>query len=82
MSTNSNSNSGGVGICTVLFIVFAVLQLAGVVEWSWWWITAPIWLPILLWLALAFLVGFIRTIANPKPISSYKPPAGKWDYRA
>lgn len=32
----------------LLFIVFLVLKLCGVITWSWWWVTAPIWIPFLL----------------------------------
>lgn len=26
-----------------LFIVFLVLKLTHVIEWSWWWVTCPLW---------------------------------------
>ena len=35
----------GLGTCSVLFIVFLVLKLTDNVDWSWWWVTAPIWIP-------------------------------------
>lgn len=40
----------------VLFVVFLVLKLIGVIAWSWWWVTAPLWIPlaILVVAALAF----------------------------
>ena len=28
----------------VIFVVFFVLQLCGVIAWSWWWIFSPIWI--------------------------------------
>jgi hypothetical protein len=28
---------------TLLFFIFLVLKLTGVVDWSWWIVTAPIW---------------------------------------
>lgn len=40
---------------TTLFVVFLVLKLTNVVAWSWWWITAPLWGPFALALALALL---------------------------
>ncbi len=40
----SSSSSGGIGVVGVTFIVFLVLKLTGVIEWSWWWITAPLWI--------------------------------------
>lgn len=35
----------GLGLGSVLFVVFLVLKLVGVITWSWWWITAPLWIP-------------------------------------
>ncbi len=35
--------SGGVGFCGLLFIALLVLKLTHVIDWSWWWITAPLW---------------------------------------
>ena len=37
------SASGGVGFCGLLFIALLVLKLTHVIDWSWWWITAPLW---------------------------------------
>ena len=46
-------------ICWVLFIVFLVLKLTNTIDWSWWWITAPLWIPI--GLALVILLVFDDT---------------------
>jgi hypothetical protein len=41
----SNSNgSGGLGLPGATFIVFLVLKLTHVIDWSWWWVTAPLWI--------------------------------------
>jgi hypothetical protein len=52
---------------TLTFLVFLVLKLTGVIDWSWWWVTAPIWLaPVLFvvffaaYLFLAILQAVIR----------------------
>lgn len=45
----SNGSSAGIGLAGGVFLVFLILKLAeiGVVaNWSWWWVTAPLWLPI------------------------------------
>lgn len=34
---------GNLSLSTVLFIVFLVLKLTGYITWSWWWVTAPLW---------------------------------------
>ncbi len=40
----------------VLFIVFLVLKLTGVIAWSWWWVTAPLWIPAAIW-GVVIVVG-------------------------
>ncbi len=37
-------NVGLLGV--VLFLVFLALKIFNVVTWSWWWVTAPLWLPV------------------------------------
>ena len=39
--------SSGIGLPGVLFVVFLVLKLTGNIDWSWWWVTSPIWIPLL-----------------------------------
>ena len=31
------------GVSSVVGIVFIILKLVGVIEWSWWWVTLPLW---------------------------------------
>ena len=38
-----------------LFLVFLILKLTGVIAWSWWWVTAPLWAVPALVLALVTL---------------------------
>jgi hypothetical protein len=38
------------------------LKLTGHITWSWWWVTAPLWIPIsvaVLIMGIAFLIAFI-----------------------
>jgi hypothetical protein len=46
-----NSSSGGMSIFSVLTVIFIVLKLVGVINWSWWWVFSPL----LIGLGLAFL---------------------------
>ena len=53
MNSESNNNtSQGIGFVGALTIAFIVLKLTGVIDWSWWWVLSPIWVGILLALAL------------------------------
>ena len=45
-------------ICMILFIVFLVLKLTNVINWSWWWITAPLWIPV----SIALVVLLISSV--------------------
>ena len=36
----------------MLAIVFIVLKLLGVINWSWWWVLSPIWISIIIVLVL------------------------------
>lgn len=38
------------GIFGTLFVIFLILKLTKVIDWSWWWVTAPLWGGILLWI--------------------------------
>jgi hypothetical protein len=60
--SDKNSASGGIGIGMVLFIVFLVLKLTGNIDWSWWWVTAPLWGPITFMIVFAIVVFVIATI--------------------
>lgn len=45
---SSNSKNSGLGFGDVLQIVFIVLKLAKVIDWSWWWVLSPTWISILI----------------------------------
>ena len=44
--SDTNARSGGIGFCGTLTIVFIVLRLTDVIDWEWWWVLAPLWVPI------------------------------------
>ena len=44
----------GIGLGGILFVVFLILKLTGYIDWSWWWVTAPLWIPFAI--AMIFLV--------------------------
>lgn len=32
-------------VSSVLCMIFVVLKLTHYIDWPWWWVTAPVWLP-------------------------------------
>lgn len=47
--------SGGISVSTLLTIVFVVLKLIGVINWSWVWVLAPLWISVLLSIAIIII---------------------------
>lgn len=62
----NKSTSSGLGLGSVLFIVFLILKLTGNIDWSWWWVTSPLWIPITLGVIVLGVVGFIAVLLNKK----------------
>lgn len=62
-----NKTTGGIGLGTLLFLIFLVMKLAGigsVANWSWWWVTSPLWIPVAIVVGLGLLVLIISVIKN------------------
>ena len=47
-----------------LMLVFIVLKLCGVINWSWWIILIPLWVPIALIILVFALIIIIRYFKN------------------
>ena len=62
MTSKSNSSSG-LSLTAVLFIVFLILKLTGNIDWSWWWVTSPLWIPVALGLSIACIAIVILIVA-------------------
>jgi len=61
-----NSKSGGIGLRTVLFLIFLVLKLTNTINWSWWWVTAPLWIPVLLVIVILAIMGLVVLLGFKK----------------
>jgi hypothetical protein len=54
--------TGGIGFFGLLTIVFITLKLTGYINWSWWWVLAPLWMPLSVIfgiLAIMFIAVFV-----------------------
>lgn len=60
-SNNSNTTtvSGGIGFSGLLTIVFIVLKLCGVINWSWIWVFSPMWISAALCVAIFIFIVMI-----------------------
>lgn len=58
---NKQIQAGGINFFGLLAIVFITLKLTGYISWSWWWVLAPLWMPLpvlLVIFAIVFLFAF------------------------
>ena len=65
--SDNNKTTSGIGLGGVIFIVFLILKLAGigqVANWSWWWVTSPLWIPAAIVVGLGLLVLIITVVKN------------------
>lgn len=57
---SENNSSSPMAFTSVLALIFITLKLTNYISWSWWWVLAPIYVPILITIiaiAILFLVG-------------------------
>jgi hypothetical protein len=57
---------GGISLGTILFIVFLILKLTETIDWSWWWVTAPLWIPVALAVVFLIISGIILFLFGDK----------------
>lgn len=57
MSNNDSSSSSGIGYLGLLELIFITLKLLGKIDWSWWWVLSPTWIPLLI--LLIVIAGII-----------------------
>ena len=69
--SDSKSN-GGLGISGVLTIVFIVLKLVGVIDWSWLWVLSPLWINVGIVIILAIIIVIINNKSKNKRKKSDK----------
>ena len=61
---SSQSSRTGLGLLEVLAVVFVVLKLVGVIDWSWWWVLLPCYGPVLIVIGLILLAAALKGVAS------------------
>lgn len=57
-----NNIRTSIGFWDLLVVAFIVLKLCGVIKWSWIWVLAPFWIPIILIVIIVFILFAINNI--------------------
>jgi transmembrane Fragile-X-F protein len=73
--SKESSSSSGIGFAGMLCILFIGLKLTHVIDWSWWWITSPLWIPALIVVGIlaVYRVILILERREKKPIKFEAP---------
>ena len=56
--------SAGIGFNGLLTIAFIVLKLCKIIDWSWVWVLAPLWIEIAFFLVIFFIVLIYIALTN------------------
>jgi hypothetical protein len=83
MSGRSTS-AGGIGFGGLLAIAFIVLKLCNVINWSWWWVLSPIWIPIaigVIGLSVLGILALSRKANKSQEVQAIHPPKSRWMQR-
>ena len=59
---NKSTQSGGIGLGMLLFLIFMILKLTHCIDWSWWYVTIPLWGGVALVLAIFFIIAIIAIL--------------------
>lgn len=59
MADNKQNVTVSFPLAGLLTVAFVVLKLCHVIDWSWWWVLAPIWIPVAIVLIIAIIVGLM-----------------------
>lgn len=63
---NNKTKQGGLGIVSVLTIIFIVLKLLRVIQWSWIWVLSPIWISAVIAVAVFSVILIVGRIKKGK----------------
>ena len=44
-------------LTTLLTVLFVGLKLTNYIDWSWWWVLSPLWIPVVFIILLIILIG-------------------------
>lgn len=63
-NSQAKSANNGIGCGSVLFFIFLTLKLTHYIDWPWFWIFAPIWVPLVLVAVILGSVLFVHLLAR------------------
>ena len=60
MKENVKIGCGTISLPNAVFIVFLILKLTGTIDWSWWWITSPLWIGVMFVIVVTIVITILE----------------------
>lgn len=57
-----SETSHGVGLPGLLLVLFIGLKLGEVIDWPWVWVLSPLWIPIVVVIAILIIAAIVKGI--------------------
>jgi len=64
---NNSTVTTSFPIASILAIIFVVLKLTNNLDWSWWWVLSPLWIPlsiVVILFVIIFIFLFIKSMSG------------------
>lgn len=62
-NNKSEVTNTSIGFSGLLAVAFIVLKLCNVINWSWWWVLSPLWIPLALVVAVALVCFVLKMLS-------------------
>lgn len=64
MGERDAMNGNSISLPTLLFLIFLILKLTHTVDWSWWWVFAPLWIAVGLGLLFGAVIVALACVSD------------------
>jgi len=52
-------SGGGIGLASILTIIFVIMKCLGYLSWSWLWVFAPLWIAASIAVGIVIIIGLV-----------------------
>jgi len=56
--------NGGVGLVSLLTVLFVGLKLTKYIDWSWWWVLSPLWIDALFVISIIIIIAIVQVFRD------------------
>ena len=54
----------GLGLSSVLTIIFVIAKLLNIIDWTWWWVFSPLWIDALITIGVLLILLIIYLVVS------------------